>query len=348
MIEFVTKENLDAYEAFVEAHPWGHFMQSRLWGHVKDNWTWEGVLSRGEDGSLRGALGILIRRLPGLPLTIMYAGRGPVCDPHDGAAIADLIAGARKLAKRYRSYELKMDPAVLSSDTEFTDLMRAQGFKISDSRNFEGVQPRYVFRIDMRGRGEEELLASFQQKTRYNIRLAQRKGVTVRICGSEMVPDFARIMRETGVRDGFITRDAAYFDKMLKALSEHARLYMAFYEDKPVAGTLAIRYGDKVWYLLQWEMIRWAIESGSRIYDFRGVSGDLSEDNPLYGLYRFKRGLNGDFTEFVGELNLALNKPVYALVERGQHLYRKLRQRRYQRKNRAAEEKTEPKTEETV
>ena len=364
MIEFVTQQNQDAYEAFVASHPYGHFAQSRLWGKVKDNWQWAGVLSRNEAGEIRGALGILIRRVPGMPFTIMYAARGPVCDPHDEAAIGELVRGARQLAKRHRSYELKLDPAVLSSDTEFTALMKKQGFDVSeDSKNFEGVQPRYVFRIDMQGRDEEALMASFQQKTRYNIRLAQRKGVTVRVCGQEMVPEFARIMRETGVRDGFITRDADYFAKMLEVLGEHARLYMAFYEEKPVAGTLAIWYGDKVWYLygassneyrnvmpnclLQWEMIRWAIEKGSRIYDFRGVSGDISEDNPLYGLYRFKKGFNGDFCEFVGEMNLVLNRPVYVLVENGQHIYRKLRQRLYQRKNRAAEEKAE-KTEESV
>ena len=350
MTEFVTDKNRNEYEAFVMSHPYGHFMQSYLWGKVKDNWVWEGVISRGGDGAIRGTLAILIRRLPVVPWTIMYAGRGPVCGLHDRETIAELISGARQLAKRYRSYELKMDPAVLSSDTEFADIMRGEDFRISEgSKNFEGVQPRYVFRIDMAGRGEDELMASFQQKTRYNIRLAMRKGVTVRVCGKEMVPDFARIMHETGMRDGFITRGADYFAKMLDVLGEHARLYMAFYEDKPVAGTLAIWYGDKVWYLygassnesrnvmpnylLQWEMIRWAIEKGSRIYDFRGVSGDLSEDNPLYGLYRFKKGFNGDFCEFVGEMNLVLNHAVYALVENGQHVYRRLRKIRYMHKN---------------
>ena len=104
---------------------------------------------------------------------------------------------------------------------------------------------------------------------------------------------------------------------------------MAFYEDKPVAGTLAIHYGDKVWYLygasaneyrnvmpnylLQWEMIRWAIETGCTLYDFRGVSGDLSEDNPLYGLYRFKKGFNGDLCEFCGDLELRLRPALAAM-----------------------------------
>ena len=99
-----------------------------------------------------------------------------------------------------------------------------------------------------------------------------------------------------------------------------ARIYLAYYEGQPIAGSLAIHYGDKVWYLygassnehrnvmpnylVQWEMIRWAIETGCRIYDFRGVSGYLDESNPLYGIYRFKKGFSGELTEFIGEMNL--------------------------------------------
>lgn len=350
MTEFVNQDNLKEFEAFVEGHPKGHFIQSRMWGDVKNNWDWVGIISRGSDGAVRGAMSILVRHLPVVPWTMMYAGRAPVCDVHDEETLRDLIDAAKKAAKKYHSYVLKMDPDVLSSDTEFADIMRRIGFDIQEeSKNFEGVQPRYVFRLYLEGRGEDELLASFTQKTRYNIRLASRKGVTVKICGDEMVHDFSQIMNETGVRDGFIVRGEDYFRKMLNVLGEHARLYMAFYEDKPIAGTLAVWYGDKVWYLygassneyrnvmpnylLQWEMIRWAVEKNARVYDFRGVSGDLSEDNPLYGLYRFKAGFNGDFTEFVGEMNLILSKPVYTLLEKGQHLYRKLRKARFVRKN---------------
>ena len=87
-------------------------------------------------------------------------------------------------------------------------------------------------------------------------------------------------------------------------------------------------------YLLQWRMIQWAVETGCRIYDFRGVSGDLSEDNPLYGLYKFKKGFGGEFTEFVGEMDLVLNKAVYFAVEHGTNVLKELRKRAYLRKNR--------------
>ena len=121
-------------------------------------------------------------------------------------------------------------------------------------------------------------------------------------------------------------------------------------ENNPIAGTLAIAYGDKVWYLygassnesrnlmpnylLQWSMIQWSIERGCRMYDFRGVSGDVSEDNPLYGLFRFKQGFGGTFTEFVGEMDLVLNKPLYLLIEKGTSVFKDLRKTAYLIKNR--------------
>jgi peptidoglycan pentaglycine glycine transferase (the first glycine) len=352
LIESVQDKNLAEYEAFVAASPEGHFMQSRTWGQVKNNWRWEGLISRGEDGKIRGTMGILIRKVPYLPWTLMYAGRAPVCDIHDRETLAELVDAARKLGKKYKSYVLKMDPDVLSGDTAFSEAMEALGFRNAQGgKNFEEIQPKYVFRLALNGRGEDELLASFEQKTRYNIRLAVRRGVKVRVCGEEMLDDFSRIMNETGARDGFIVRPRSYFKRMLDCLGEHARLYMAFYEDKPIAGTLAIAYGDKVWYLygassneyrnvmpnylLQWEMIRWAVERSAAVYDFRGVSGDLSEDNPLYGLYRFKRGFNGEFCEFIGELNLVFSPAAYQIVEKGQHIYRRLRRLRYVHKMRA-------------
>ena len=197
---------------------------------------------------------------------------------------------------------------------------------------------------------EDELMASFHQKWRYNIRLAVKKGVEVRVCGKEMVPDFARIMLTTGVRDGFVTRPPEYFANMLDNLGEHARLYMAFHEGQPIAGTLAIHYGDKVWYLygassnehrnlmpnylLQWSMIQWAVETGCSVYDFRGVSGDISEDNPLYGLYKFKKGFGGDFTEFVGEYDLVLKRTAWLIAEKGSVLYKNLNAKLYLLKNR--------------
>ena len=352
MYEFITEKTLPEYEAFVQSHPKGNFAQSYLWGKQKPMWQWDAIAVRGEDGAIRGSLAVMTRKVPGIGRTLMYGCRGPVCDLDDRETFSQLLDGAKALAKKYKSYVIKIDPDVLSSNTAFSSMLQSFGFRAKEGgKNFEAIQPRYVFRLNVEGKTEEELLANFHQKWRDNIRLAERKGVTVRICGKEMVPAFSDLMLTTGVRDGFVTRKPEYFAAMLDNLGEHARLYMAFDpNDTPIAGTLAIHYGDKVWYLygassnehrnlmpnylLQWRMIQWAVETNCRIYDFRGVSGDVSEDNPLYGLFRFKQGFGGDFTEFVGEMDLVLSPVIYWAVEHGTSIFKELRKQVYLIRNR--------------
>ena len=352
MYEFITEKTLPEYEAFVQSHPKGNFAQSYLWGKQKPMWQWDAIAVRGEDGAIRGSLAVMTRKVPGIGRTLMYGCRGPVCDLDARETFSQLLDGAKALAKKYKSYVIKIDPDVPSSNTAFSSMLQSFGFRAKEGgKNFEAIQPRYVFRLNVEGKTEEELLANFHQKWRYNIRLAERKGVTVRVCGKEMVPAFSDLMLTTGVRDGFVTRKPEYFAAMLDNLGEHARLYMAFDpNDTPIAGTLAIHYGDKVWYLygassnehrnlmpnylLQWRMIQWAVETNCRIYDFRGVSGDVSEDNPLYGLFRFKQGFGGDFTEFVGEMDLVLSPVIYWAVEHGTSVFKELRKQVYLIRNR--------------
>lgn len=351
MYELITEKTLAEYEAFISSHPKGHFAQSSLWGKQKAAWTWRAVAVRGQDGRICGTVAFLIRKMPLFGVSMLYACRGPVCNLEDRETFAALMEGARALAKQYHGYVIKIDPDVPCQNTQFRQMLESFGFRLmQEGKNFEGIQSKFVFRLDVAGKTEEEMLASFTQKHRYNIRLAVKKGVEVRVCGQEMVHDFTQIMIETGMRDNFVTRNEAYFSNLLKNLGEHARLYMAFHEGTPIAGTLAIWFGDKVWYLygassnhhrnlmpnylLQWNMIQWALEKKCRIYDFRGVSGDLSEDNPLYGLYKFKKGFNGEFTEFVGEMDLILSKPLYVMIDKATKLYQHRNVLKYRRENR--------------
>ncbi len=348
-LERVTDENLSQYEAFIQSHPKGHFMQSRAWGKLKSDWRWEAFFARDEQERIVGSMALLIRKLPGLPYTLSYGCRGPVCDGHNPAVVKALLNHAKHVAKHNKSYLIKLDPDVLSSDETFLELAKECGFALaSQSKNFETIQPRFVFRLNIADKTADELMADFHHKWRYNIRLAERKGVTAAV-ENDAVAAFTTLMVETGVRDGFVTRSEGYFRKMLEVMGEHARLYMAKIDGEYVAGTLAIHYGDKVWYLygasdtahrnfmpsylLQWHMIQWAKELNCAVYDFRGVSGDVSEDNPLYGLYRFKKGFGGDFTEFVGELDCVLHPLINKAFIVIKRTNAKLRAARYMRKN---------------
>ena len=351
MSEIITKEQIPEYEAFLQSHPKGHFAQSVLWAKQKPMWKWEAIVSRDQNGKIKGSLAVLIRKIvPGLPFTMMYGCRGPVTDLDDRETMKDLVGGAKKLAKKYHSYVIKIDPDVPSTETAYTKMLEELGFRLTGGgATFDAIQPQYVFRLNTEGKTSEELLMSLPQSTRRKVRAGAKKGVTVEIRGKEAVPDFARLMLETGVRDGFVTREASYFENMLDNLGEHARLYMAYYEGQAIAGTLAIWYGDKVWYLygassnehrnlmpnymLQWSMIEWAVEKGCRIYDFRGVPGRVGEDHPLYGLYKFKLGFGGDYVEFVGEMDMVLNPPVNWMITKGKPIFMDVRKKLYLLKN---------------
>jgi peptidoglycan pentaglycine glycine transferase (the first glycine) len=341
-MEIVKEKNYEEYKNFIESNHKGHFMQGHEWAKVKSEWKWEAIIERDESGKIIGGLSVLIRPIPFLPYTLMYAPRGPVCDIQDKKVLSALLDGVQLLAKKHKAYQFKIDPDVLSSDTTFTETMKKFGFMLSSGgENFEGIQPRFVFRMNVFGKTEDEMMQSFHSKTRYNIRVAIKNKVEVKICDKQMLDEFLPIMRETGKRDGFPTRPKAYFERMMDTFGTQCRLYMAYYEGKPIAGTIAIQYGDKTWYLygasanefrnmmpnylLQWEMIKWSLETNCNIYDFRGVSGDLSESNPLYGLYKFKKGFNGDLTEFAGEFDLILNKPICFAVTKGLRILKKLR-----------------------
>ena len=315
------------YEAFVQGHPKGHFAQSVLWGKQKAQWDWEAVVSRDSGGAIRGSLAILFRTLPLGLGSFAYACRGPVCDPEDGETIRELCGAARALALSRRAVALRMDPDIPAENRAFAGILRAQGFRPKEGTNRDQIQPRFVYRLGLAGQTEESLLASFHPKTRYNIGLARRRGVEVRLCGAEAVPAFSALMAETGRRDGFVPRPASYFARLLQNFGDHARLYLAYYGKTPLAGAIALQYGDKTWYLygassgrerrrmpnylLQWEMIRWALESGSRIYDFRGISGSFGKDAPIEGLRRFKAGFRGTLVEFLEEQDLVLSPVRY-------------------------------------
>ena len=348
--ELITPQTMPEYEAFIQSHPQGHFAQSERWGKQKTAWKFQAVAVRGQDGKIKGSIGVLIRKAPVFPVSMLYICRGPVCDLEDTETLAALVEGAKALAKQHNGYVIKIDPYVPVTNTAFKAELEKLGFKcMQEGKNFEGIQPRFVMHLDVEGKTEDEVLASFTQSHRRKVRTGPKKGVEVRICGQEMIPEFTRIMVETGLRDNFVTRDQAYFSNMLKNLGEHCRLYMAFCEGQPIAGTLAIHFGDKVWYLygassnvkretmpnylLQWEMIRWAIENKCRIYDFRGVSGDLDESNPLYGLYKFKKGFNSELVEFIGEFDLVLSGFWYNTIKVATKAYHKLAHIRYKMKN---------------
>ena len=343
-MQILTEKDRELYKSFLEKNDRCNFQQSLEWGKVKTAWKNEVVLSKNNKNEIVGAVSVLIRKMP-IFGNFMYISRGPICDIHNEKVLKDLNDGLKALAEQYHAFTLKWEPDIKSDDKEFRKIAENLGFKIKDdAKDFsEGIQPRYVFRLDIKGKTEDEVFAAFHQKTRYNIRLATKKGVIIREGTRDDLKDFQRIMEVTGKRDNFMIRPLSYFEKMYDELApEHLKLMMAYYEDKPISGIIDIIYGNKIWYLygassnehrnlmpnylLQWEMIKYSIEHNKDMYDFRGVVGVVDESHPQYGLYRFKKGFNAEFTEFIGELYINYKPLTYKLYKFSEKMYKKFAQ----------------------
>ena len=333
-MRFVTDENSESeYTEFLETHERCNFQQSLEWAKVKISWKHEVILAEDNSGKIIGSLMVWIRKIP-IFGNIMYSARGPVCDIHNMEVLKQLSEGIQQLAKKYNAIVMRMEPDIVSSDETFRNIMIDLGYQIKDdAKNFrEEIQPRYVFRLNTKNKTEEELFKNLHSKTRYNVRLATKKGVVIKEGTRDDLKVFHKIMVTTGIRDGFITRPLSYFERMYDQMAPaHMKLLMAYHEDKPISGVIVIMYGNKTWYLygassnehrnlmpnylLQWEMIKMAIARHDDMYDFRGVSGVVDESHPQYGLYRFKQGFGAEFTEFIGEIYIPFKPLTYKLYK---------------------------------
>lgn len=335
-----TKTDEEEYTRFLESNERCNFQQSLEWAKVKTSWKKEVILAEDSSKKIIGSLMVWIRKIP-IFGNIMYSSRGPVCDIHNIEVLKQLTEGAKLLAKKYDAIVLRIEPDIKSDDTSFRNIMLELGYSIKDdAKNFrEEIQPRYVFRLDTKGKTEDEIFKNFHSKTRYNIRLATKKGVTVKEGTREDLKDFHKIMVTTGIRDGFITRPLEYFERMYDCLGpEHMKILMAYYDGKPISGVIPIMYGNKTWYLygassnehrnlmpnylLQWEMIKIALSRKSDIYDLRGVPGIADNSN---GLFRFKKGFGAEYTEFIGEVYIPFKPFTYKMYKVSEKIFRNVR-----------------------
>lgn len=322
------------YNAFLEQSPKGHIMQTWEWGEVKRKTGWKPLRLIVECSYNKRALAavlLLKRDLPFTGKSFLYSPRGPVLDFTDHELFYFLVQEIKKIAKSENAVFLKIDPDI-KVGSELEKYLAVNNFRSAGKeKNFDNVQPRFVMRLDITP-SDEEIFKGFHSKTRYNIRLAEKRGVKIKEkCSKSDLEVFYEILKITAERDGFLIRSYPYYEALWEDLIEKglANLFMAYYNGQAVSGTIALVFGDKTWYvygasdnehrkhmpnyLLQWHMINWAKKRGCKIYDFRGISGDFSPHNPLYGLYRFKKGFNPDIVEFIGEYDLAFSNFYYQL-----------------------------------
>lgn len=307
--------------------PDGHVLQSYEWGEFKSRHGWTPFrLLFTAGGKAVAAASALLRRLPRVPWGVMYVPKGPALDYHNDELLAVVLGRLEDLARQQRAIFIKVDPDVPADSREIRDALLGRGWKASS----EQIQFRNTLLIDLRQK-EEELLRAMKSKTRYNIRLAQRRGVEVHLAGLEELPLFYEMYTVTSARDDFIIRPFSYYADAWGPFitSGLAQLLLARHQAETLAGLILLHFGDRVWYmygastdrhrnlmpnqLLQWEAMKWAKTQGYAFYDMWGAPEVLDETDPMWGVYRFKAGFGGKLASHMGAYDFPRARVLYWL-----------------------------------
>ena len=291
--------------------PWGHAMQSSAWARIRGAQGWRPEFVRVGD-PLPVALVLWRDALPGRP--IGYVPRGPVIPPGDAAALGEALRQLARIARERSALFLKVDPELAP---EFAaQPLRAAGYR----RSSQEIQPVLATLVLDLAPDEEALLAGLEKDTRWSVRQAAKRGVTIRENGDEQsLRAFYDLYAVTGARARFITRTWEYYRHTWRTLIDAglATLQLAYAEGDAVAGAMVWRCGDRALYqtgatneigrktyaayALLWECIVAAKRAGRLVFDMGGVPRDLErKDDPMYGPYLFKRGFGGVVRRFVG------------------------------------------------
>ena len=297
------------WDRFLSTTPGGHHLQSSLWGQVKSVLGWRAVrIAAVCDGRIRGGAQLLLRRLPAVG-SVGYVPLGPVLDRDDPALRDAVLRWVQLVGRRSSTRFLVVQPP--AGHEGVVDALRTGGFR--EARWLLEPHPSATLLVDL-AQPEEALLAAMKRGTRYNVRLAQRKGVTVREGSPADVATFHRLLTMTGERQGFPVPAEDYFAHLLRVMAPggHAKVFLAEFDGRPVSAALVIAFGRLVSYkrgawsgrdghlkaneLLQWAVIRWAKRAGYRYYDLEGIAlpDSTGGHRDFRSVSAFKMGFGGN------------------------------------------------------
>ena len=337
--------SLSDWNRFLLEHPTAHVLQTGEWGELKSAFGWKPIrLITGDVG-----VQILFRRLP-LGFTVGYIPKGPVCKNPASAVqdpfwqeIEDICKTNRAVFCKFELDSWDVEHMSLHSSPSFIPensippraIVTGPLFRNNWSYSTHNIQPPRTLIVDLKG-SEEEILARMKQKTRYNIRLAQKKGVTVRPWGD--LESFHKMMLITGGRDGFGVHSREYYQRAYDLLypKQMGEILVAEYQGKPLAALFVARNGKRAYYLygastdeernrmptylIQWEAMKWAKSHGCQEYDLWGVPDEEEatleaefekRHDGLWGVYRFKRGFGGELKRAVQAMDRVYNPFLY-------------------------------------
>jgi lipid II:glycine glycyltransferase (peptidoglycan interpeptide bridge formation enzyme) len=339
LIRALREEEKDLYNQVV-SHP----LQSWQWGEFRRQ-TGVKVERIGffDQGKLHRAIQVTFHPLPLIGKTAGYL---PKADAPD----EDQLAALKQLGQNHQALFVKLEPN-LARPAEFVPIDHSTDpFTVTD--NFltahdcvsgKPLFTKYTFNLDLTP-AEDQLFANLSSKTRYNVNIAIKKGVTIYENTSlEGMEQYLEILAETTQRQGFYAHSPSYFRQMWETLGKSGmlRIFHAVYEDTILVSWIMFVFNGVLYYpygasrsanrdvmasnLMMWEMIKWGKAQGCKSFDMWGSLGpNPDEKSPWFGFHRFKKGYGGQLQEFLGTYDFVLDFPIYKLFRLADDLRWKL------------------------
>lgn len=325
MIFQVISENLSSEFNLSVNHP----LQTFEWGEFRKKTGIEVIRRAIKNKSiLENSYQFTVHKTPGFPFKIGYLPRG-------GLPNNKIINDLKVLGKNYKINYIQFEPNELNK----------QSSKINSElrQSFHPLITRYTFILDLT-KTEDELLKNMHQKTRYNIRLSDKKGVKVEIDNSgKAFQKYLKLTHETTQRQKFYAHDKNYHKLMWETIGVkekekynpnklQAHLLKATYNNKILVTYILFTFKDKLYYpygassseyrevmashATMWGAIKFGKSLNLKKFDMWGAANvaDPKKDDPYYGFHRFKQGFGADLTEFVGSYDLVINPLNYRLL----------------------------------
>lgn len=310
------------WSEFFNSYSTGHILQSLRWAEFKSLYGWESerlvTKCKSDDNNALIGAQILFRKLfPGI--VFAYIPRGPLTSKAELIHCEQFWSEVNAICKKRHAMFLKVEMDAWHLLSKADDNYNQMDDKLINGfrPGFQTIQPRSTLLIGLEG-GDDQILARMKQKTRYNIRLALKKGLVV--SQSSDIETFYKLMQTTGERDSFGIHSFDYYENAYKIFHpyDECELFIAEYEQEPIAGLMVFRNGLRTWYfygassgihrermpnyLLQWSAMKWARSKGCKVYDLWGIPDEdlntlenefMKRHDGLWGVYRFKRGFGG-------------------------------------------------------
>jgi lipid II:glycine glycyltransferase (peptidoglycan interpeptide bridge formation enzyme) len=338
-----------AWDAFVAEHDSGSALQAWAWGNLKGAFGWQpvrvAIADADQPWQIRAAAQILLRRRYGVAAA--YAPRGPLLSG-DPAIDQALFAQIGQAARAARAIFVRMEPNCPSRAPHAGNLH--SDLLLRGYRPVDPIQPRSTILLALEAE-PERLLAAMSKGHRADIKRAARMGVVVRMGqGEQDLTTFYQILEQTSRRNQFGIHTLSYYRAVLAQFGESAALWLAERDRQAEATAITLGWGSTALYLysgslasglesgaqhaIQWATIQWARARGCQQYDFWGIPDafgqaaeeadpstraqqeDLAKTDPLFGVYRFKKGFGGQVVRFLPGYDRVLIRPLYALWRR--------------------------------